>query len=133
MLERAYPVVISGSAVSQATSRDPALSQVVKALSRGEESVQEHYNLKATELSLKQGCLLWGFQGGDPTKSPFLGSSSCGTWGIQLRKRQKWWPSPMFGWPGLDQDIAHMVRSCQVWEEHQRASRHVETTLRPFS
>ncbi|XP_070380207.1 uncharacterized protein [Dermacentor albipictus] len=36
MLEHAYLEVLSRSAVSQATSRDPVLSQVVKAVSRGE-------------------------------------------------------------------------------------------------
>ncbi|KAL1448705.1 hypothetical protein MTO96_028191 [Rhipicephalus appendiculatus] len=34
--------------------------------------------------------------------------------------------------PGLDQDIAHMVQSCQVCQEHQRASRQVEITPWPF-
>ncbi|KAL3187053.1 hypothetical protein MRX96_025990 [Rhipicephalus microplus] len=37
MLEHTYPEVLSRSAVSQATSRDPVLSQVVKAVSRGDE------------------------------------------------------------------------------------------------
>ncbi|KAL3208761.1 hypothetical protein MRX96_038843, partial [Rhipicephalus microplus] len=35
-------------------------------------------------------------------------------------------------WPGLDQDIARMVQSCQVCQENQRASRHVEITPWPF-
>ncbi|XP_049527605.1 uncharacterized protein LOC125947237 [Dermacentor silvarum] len=60
MLEHAYPEVLSRSAVSQATSRDPVLSQVVKAVSRGQELVQQAYSHKAAELGLQQGCLLWG-------------------------------------------------------------------------
>ncbi|XP_037556252.1 uncharacterized protein LOC119433154 [Dermacentor silvarum] len=44
----------------EATSRDPVLSQMVKAVSRGEELVQQAYSHKAAELSLQQGCLLWG-------------------------------------------------------------------------
>ncbi|KAL3196426.1 hypothetical protein MRX96_015479 [Rhipicephalus microplus] len=35
-------------------------------------------------------------------------------------------------WPGLDQDIARMVLSCQICQENQRASRHVEITPWPF-
>ncbi|XP_075559767.1 uncharacterized protein LOC142591325 [Dermacentor variabilis] len=37
MVEHVYPDVLSRSSVSQATSRDPVLSQVVRAVSRGEE------------------------------------------------------------------------------------------------
>ncbi|XP_037574536.1 uncharacterized protein LOC119456791 [Dermacentor silvarum] len=57
MLEHASPEVLSRSAVSLATSCDPVLSQVVKAVSRGEELVQQAYSHKASELSLHQGCL----------------------------------------------------------------------------
>ncbi|XP_070380703.1 uncharacterized protein [Dermacentor albipictus] len=60
MREHAYPEVLSRSAVSQSTNRDLVLSQVVKAVSRGEELVQRVYSHKATEDSLRQGCLLWG-------------------------------------------------------------------------
>ncbi|XP_075528607.1 uncharacterized protein LOC142560405 isoform X2 [Dermacentor variabilis] len=60
MLEYAYPQVLSRSAVSQATSWDPVLFQMVKAMSRREELVQQAYSHTAVELSLQQGCLLWG-------------------------------------------------------------------------
>ncbi|XP_037577025.1 uncharacterized protein LOC119459286 [Dermacentor silvarum] len=60
MLEHTYPVVLSRSVVSRTTSRVPVLSQVAKAVSRGEELVQQAYSHKAAELSLQQGCLLWG-------------------------------------------------------------------------
>ncbi|XP_075550778.1 uncharacterized protein LOC142584561 [Dermacentor variabilis] len=60
MLEPAYPDVPSSSAVSQATSRDPVLSRVIKAVSCGEALVQQAYSHKAAELSLQLGCLLWG-------------------------------------------------------------------------
>ncbi|XP_075559794.1 uncharacterized protein LOC142591356 [Dermacentor variabilis] len=59
-LEHAYADALSRSAVSQATSQDPDLSQVVKAVSRGEELFLWVYSHKAVELSLQQGCLLWG-------------------------------------------------------------------------
>ncbi|XP_037498704.1 uncharacterized protein K02A2.6-like [Rhipicephalus sanguineus] len=63
MLEHAYSEVLSRSSVSQATSQDPVLSQVVKAVSREEELVQQSYSHKAAELSLEQCCLLWGSRG----------------------------------------------------------------------
>ncbi|KAL3192650.1 hypothetical protein MRX96_058871 [Rhipicephalus microplus] len=46
--------------VSQATSRYPVLSKVVKTASRGEELAERTYSHKSAELSLQQGCLLWG-------------------------------------------------------------------------
>ncbi|KAL3246421.1 hypothetical protein MRX96_017883 [Rhipicephalus microplus] len=58
MLEHAYLEVISRSAVSQATSRDQVLSQVVKAVSREKKLVQQPYSYKAAELSLQQSCVL---------------------------------------------------------------------------
>ncbi|XP_037512230.1 uncharacterized protein K02A2.6-like [Rhipicephalus sanguineus] len=131
MLEHAYPEVLSRSAVSQATSRDPVLSQVVKAVSRGEELVQQPYSHKAAELSLEQGCLLWGSRVVIPQslRSRVLQLLHAGHPGVEKTKmvaRSHVW------WPGLDQDIAHMVQSCQVCQEHQRASRHVEITPWPF-
>ncbi|KAL1448704.1 hypothetical protein MTO96_028190 [Rhipicephalus appendiculatus] len=56
----AYPEILSRSVVSQATSPDTVLSQGLKAVSRGEELVQQSSSRKAAELSLEQGCLLWG-------------------------------------------------------------------------
>lgn len=131
MLEHAYPEVLSRSAVSQATSRDPVLSQVVKAVSRGEELVQQAYSHKAAELSLQQGCLLWGSRVVIPQslRSRVLQLLHAGHPGVEKTKmvaRSHVW------WPGLDQDITHMVQSCQVCQEHQRASRHVEITPWPF-
>ncbi|KAL1419639.1 hypothetical protein MTO96_025209 [Rhipicephalus appendiculatus] len=76
MMEHAYPQILSRSVVSQATSRDPVLSQVVKAVSRGEGLVQQSYSHKAAELSLEQGCC---------------------TRGILAWKRPRWWPKLTFG------------------------------------
>ncbi|XP_049524460.1 uncharacterized protein K02A2.6-like [Dermacentor silvarum] len=121
MLGHAYPEVLSRSAVSQATSRDPVLSQVVKAVSRGEELVQQAYSHKAAELSLQQGCLLWGSRVVIPQslRSRVLQLLHAGHPGVEKTKmvaRSHVW------WPGLDQDITHMVQSCQVCQEHQRAN-----------
>ncbi|XP_037564659.1 uncharacterized protein K02A2.6-like [Dermacentor silvarum] len=132
MLERAYPEVLSRSAVSQATTRNPVLSQVVKAVSRGDELVQQAYSHKAAELSLQQGCLLWGFWVVIPQsiRSRVLQLLHAGHPGVEKTKmvaRSHVW------WPGLDQDIAHMGQSSQVCQEHQWASRHVEITPWPFT
>ncbi|XP_037563432.1 uncharacterized protein K02A2.6-like [Dermacentor silvarum] len=111
MLEHAYPEVLSRSAVSLATSRDPILSQVVKAVSQGEELVQQAYSHKAAELNLQQGCLLWG--------SRVVIPQSLRSRVLQLLHA---------GHPGVEKT----KMSCQVCQEHQRASRHVEITPWPL-
>nr|XP_037285009.1 uncharacterized protein K02A2.6-like [Rhipicephalus microplus] len=131
MLEHAYPEVLSRSAVSQATSRDLVLSQVVKAVSRGEELAERTYSHKPAELSLQQGCLLWGSRVVIPQslRSRILQLLHAGHPGVEKTKivaRSHVW------WPGLNQDIARMVQSCQACQENQRASRHVKITPWPF-
>ncbi|XP_077553190.1 uncharacterized protein LOC144167944 [Haemaphysalis longicornis] len=63
-LDKAVPVqLLSRSAVSQATSRDLVLSQVVKVVSQREELAERTYSHKAAELSQQQGCMLCGSRG----------------------------------------------------------------------
>ncbi|KAL3225436.1 hypothetical protein MRX96_049222 [Rhipicephalus microplus] len=131
MLEHAYPEVLSRRAVSQATSRDPVLSQVVKVVSRGKELAERMYSHKSAELSLQQGCLLWGSRVGIPQSLRFMVLQLLHV-GHQSVEKTKMVARFHVWWPGLVQDIAHMVQSCQVCQENQRASRHVEITPWPF-
>nr|XP_037268455.1 uncharacterized protein K02A2.6-like [Rhipicephalus microplus] len=111
MLEHTYPEVLSRSAVSQATSRDPVLSQVVKAVSRGDELAE------------------WTVVIPQSLRSRFLQLLHVGHLGVEKTKivaRSHVW------WPGLNQDNARMVKSCQVCPENQRAPRHVDITAWPF-
>lgn len=63
MLDCAYQGFLSRLAVTQATSRDPPLFQVVKAVFRGEDLPQiqdfSPYSHKSVERSLQEGCLPW--------------------------------------------------------------------------
>ncbi|XP_077551158.1 uncharacterized protein LOC144164744 [Haemaphysalis longicornis] len=63
--------VLSRSAGAQATSRDQVLSQVVKVVSQREELVERTYSHKAAEVSVQQGCLLWGSRGVIPPSLRF--------------------------------------------------------------
>ncbi|XP_075543905.1 uncharacterized protein LOC142578398 [Dermacentor variabilis] len=112
MLEHAYPVVLSKSAVSQATSHDPVLSQVVKAVSRVEELVQQAYSHKATELSLQQGCILWGSRVviRQSLRSRVLQLLHVGHTGV---KETNIVARSYVSGPGLDKDIAHTMQSCR--------------------
>ncbi|XP_070395522.1 uncharacterized protein [Dermacentor albipictus] len=131
MLDYAYSKVLSRSAVSQATTRDPVLPQVVKTVCRGEELVQQAYSHNATEISCEQGCLLCGSSVVIPQslRSRVLQVLHAGHSGFEKTKMVA---RSHVSCPGLDQDIAHMAQSFQIYQEHQQASRHVEITTWPF-
>ncbi|XP_077548048.1 uncharacterized protein LOC144160733 [Haemaphysalis longicornis] len=93
--------------------RKPVLSQVVKAVSRGEELAEQTYSHKAAEVSLKQRCLLWGsrvmiLQSLRSRVVQLLHAGHPGVGKTKMVTRSHVW------WPGLDQDIPRMVQSCQV-------------------
>ncbi|KAL1440272.1 hypothetical protein MTO96_001212 [Rhipicephalus appendiculatus] len=98
----------------------------------GEELVQQSYSHKAAELSLEQGCLHWSSRVviSQSLRSRVLQLLHVGHPGvvekIKIVAQYHVW------WPGLDQNIAHMVQSCQVCQEHQRALRQVEISPWPF-
>ncbi|KAL3190439.1 hypothetical protein MRX96_019314 [Rhipicephalus microplus] len=97
----------------------------------GEELAERTYSHKPAELSLQQGCLLWGSRVVIPQslRSRVLQLLHAGHPGVEKTKivaRSHVW------WPGLNQDIARMVQSCQACQENQRASRHVKITPWPF-
>nr|XP_054932235.1 uncharacterized protein K02A2.6-like [Dermacentor andersoni] len=98
----------------------------------GKELVQRDYSPKAAELNLQQSCLLCGSRVVIPhsLRSRILQLLHAGHSGVEKTKkvaRSHVW------WPGLDQDIVHMLQSCQVCQEHQRASHHGEITHLRFS
>ncbi|XP_070380765.1 uncharacterized protein [Dermacentor albipictus] len=124
MLEHPHPEILSRCAIWQAARRDPVLSQVVEVVSRREELAQQAYSQRAAELSLQQGCLLWGSEMVIPQslRSSVLQLRHAGHPGVEKTKmvaRSQVW------WLGLDQDIAYMMQSSQVCQEQQRASCHV--------
>lgn len=89
--------------------------------------MKQAYNHKAAELSLQQGCLLWGSRVVIPEslRSRVLWLLHAGYAGVEKTKMVALSRVP-------DQAIAHMVQSCYVCQEHQQASHHVEITAWPF-
>lgn len=134
MLEDVYPGALCAAKVGQATKRDPELSQVVQAVSKGETfpqlPVYSAYNTKSAELSLHEGCLLWGSRVVVPRelRNKVLQLPHAGHPGTEKAKmiaRSHVWC------PGTDGDITNLVRSCQVFQIHQRALRRLPMTLWP--
>ncbi|XP_040358291.1 uncharacterized protein LOC121047251 [Ixodes scapularis] len=86
---------------------------------------------KAAELSLEQGCLLWGSRVviSQGLRAKVLHLLHAGYPGVEKTKMMA---RSQILWPGLDQDITYLVQGCKGCQEHQRASHHVEITSWPF-
>ncbi|XP_077547985.1 uncharacterized protein LOC144160626 [Haemaphysalis longicornis] len=127
MLEHAYSEELSTLAVSQAASGIQILSQVVNPVARGQKLVEWTFSHKAAELSLPQGCMLLGSMLIIPQslRSRVLQLLPAGHPGVEKAEIVA---QSHVCWPDIDQDIARMVQICQLCQENQRASLHVEMT-----
>ena len=105
------------------TKRDPVLSQVLRYTLEGwpkavnSEELTPYYT-KRTELSVEDGCILWGTrvivppQGRSKVLSE-LHEAHPGESHMKALARSYVW------WPGLDQDIVKKVKSCDECQAHQ--------------
>ncbi|XP_044184326.1 LOW QUALITY PROTEIN: uncharacterized protein K02A2.6-like [Acropora millepora] len=116
------------------TKRDPFLSQVIRYTLEGwpkavnSEELTPYYT-KRTELSVEDGCILWGTrvivppQGRSKVLSE-LHEAHPGESRMKALARSYVW------WPGLDQDIVKKVKSCDEFQAHQRTP--AEAPLHPW-
>ncbi|XP_044171937.1 uncharacterized protein K02A2.6-like [Acropora millepora] len=116
------------------TKRDPVLSQVIRYTLEGwpkavnSEELTPYYT-KRTELSVEDGCILWGTrvivppQGRSKVLSE-LHEAHPGESRMKALARSYVW------WPGLDQDIVKKVKSCDECQAHQRTP--AEAPLHPW-
>ena len=116
------------------TKRDPVLSQVLRYILEGwpkavnSEELTPYYT-KRTELSVEDGCILWGTrvivppQGRSKVLSE-LHEAHPGESRMKALARSYVW------WPGLDQDIVKKVKSCDECQAHQ--STPAEAPLHPW-
>ncbi|XP_064465302.1 uncharacterized protein K02A2.6-like [Ornithodoros turicata] len=135
MLEQAYSDLLTPTVVARATKNDPVLSQVFLALSRGEViSLGPEgypYSARSAELSLHEGCVLWGARAVIPKalQSRVLKMLHAGHPGIEKSKkiaRSHVW------WPGIDNDIMGNVKACSICQSLQRTPRPAQQTPWPF-
>ena len=106
---------ITAKAVHHATVRDQQLSRVYDAVARGwndncDKELEPYYS-RRNELSLHQGCLIWGLRVVIPPKLRSgvlreLHSSHLGMVKMKTLARSYVW------WPGIDREIEKLTKSC---------------------
>jgi hypothetical protein len=124
---------VTAAKVSHWTDRDPTLSKVKKYAMQGwpvnpeEELVA--YTRRQNELSIQQGCLLWGSrvivppQGREDVLKE-LHFCHPGIVRMKALARSHTW------WPGIDDEIEAEVRNCSTCQEHSKLP--TSTSLHPW-
>ena len=106
---------VTAAQIQLQTRRDPHLAQVLQYTLNGWPNVAvpelKPYWSKRTELSVQNGCILWGSRVivPSPSRVPLLQElhgSHPGICHMKSLARMFMW------WPGMDQDIEEMVRGC---------------------
>ena len=107
---------VTSSEVARATQHDPTLSKVSRYTQQGWPA-QLHVEMQPfeswrNELTVEDNCLLWGIRVVIPPKlqATVLQDLHRDHVGI---KRMKSLARSYFWWPGLDEDIQKLVKSCQ--------------------
>ncbi|XP_021354167.1 uncharacterized protein K02A2.6-like [Mizuhopecten yessoensis] len=115
---------VTQTQIRRETIRDPLLSTVYQSVMNGWEDIVDpdlkHYAARKTELTVHQGCLLWGMRVIIPPKlrRDLLSELHQGHIGVVKMKavaRSYMW------WPGLDQDIELMCKTCAGCQEVKHA------------
>ena len=115
---------VNATQIRQWTARDPLVSQVREMVLQGWEEVDTEelrpYRRKKDELSVQDGCLLWGTRvvvplAGRSAVLDELHQSHPGVARMKSLGRSYVW------WPGFDQDIEEKVRECLQCQQHQKS------------
>ncbi|KAK4321215.1 hypothetical protein Pmani_007945 [Petrolisthes manimaculis] len=117
--------VVSDDAIRRETRREPILSQVLQWVRWGwpgkdPGGVYGPYYIRRYEISLKDGCLLWGSrviipEGSRGAMLGLLHDTHIGIIRMKALGRSYVW------WPGIDKDIEGTVKACQECDKHQNA------------
>ena len=111
---------VTASDIRAATRRDPVLAAVLRYVLSGWPNAEYHlaadfapYRARRAELSVHDGCVLWGGRLVIPTSErdkvlQLLHESHFGESHMKSFSRMYVW------WPGLDSDIVSVARNCRV-------------------
>ena len=116
---------VSASDVKRETRRDPTLSKVLELTLNGwtdkplDERLKPYYT-RRNELSVENGCLMWGIRVIIPIKlrNKVLDELHEGHLGIVKMKELS---RSFFWWPQLGSDIEQLARKCLGCQVHQKA------------
>ena len=114
---------ITSAQIKSWTRRDPLLCRVLRHLREGwpnscpDPALQPYFN-KRQELTVQDGCLLWGGRVviPPPGREPLLGELHGGHPGIS---RMKTIARMFIWWPGLDIDIENVVKHCNKCQQQR--------------
>ncbi|XP_039511288.1 uncharacterized protein K02A2.6-like [Pimephales promelas] len=117
--------LVSAAEMSRWTSKDPVLSRVAQFVQHGwppleGDPVFQPYAVRKTELSVQDGCVLWGSRAvvPPPGRNALIQQLHHGHIGIT---RMKALARSYFWWPKLDADIEAVVKRCVACQEHRNS------------
>ena len=125
-LQRVAETPVKAAQIKQWTERDPVLSQVKTFLLQGWPSVVENEDLKPyakrkTELSLQDGCILWGSRvvAPPPARSRIMEEIHEAHPGVS---RMKSYARSYVWWPKMDLELENKVKTCTQCQINQNLS-----------
>ena len=134
LMEHMEGTPVHSGQIKEWTKRDPVLSQVLRFTLQGWPTTNSSVELnpffsKKTELSVEDGCVLWGARVVVPPQGRSkilteLHEAHPGESRMKALARSYVW------WPGMDQDIVKEVKRCDKCQSHQRAP--AEAPLHPW-
>lgn len=113
--------LVDTTQIKHSTAKDVMLSQIHEYVLKGwPKKTDAHfkpYHQRRMELSVKDGCVLWGARVIIPTKGrdKILHQSHSGM------SRMKGLARSYVCWPGMDQDVEREVQYCEECQKHQKA------------
>ena len=134
LMEHMEGTPVHSGQIKEWTKRDPVLSQVLRFTLQRWPTINSSVELnpffsKKTELSVEDGCVLWGARVVVPPQGRSkilteLHEAHPGESRMKALARSYVW------WPGMDQDIVKEVKRCDKCQSHQRAP--AEAPLHPW-
>jgi len=125
--------LVSAAEMSRWTSKDPVLSRVAQFVQHGwppleGDPVFQPYAVRKTELSVQDGCVLWGSRAvvPPPGRNALIQQLHHGHIGITPMKALA---RSYFWWPKLDADIEAVVKRCVACQEHRNSSSITSSSL----
>ena len=122
LMERLNSSLVTATHIREWTSRDPELSKIRKFALQGWPGLTDlncSYNKRKEEISVEDGCLLWGTRVIVPPqlRSKVVDEIHEGHPGIS---RMKSFARSYVWWPGLDKDLENKVRQCLLCQRNRK-------------